>query len=447
MVVRVNILNITLDVAIVFSCPTVFTFLEISLLFSQIYFRQNQSKAIDMMIPDGSTSMYDGASELQPFKLERYFAQYEFSVKYMLSCSDPESVSMRELLSLADNESKELWDNLSLGYTESKGHPLLRKEVAKMHDGIGEDDVMIITPQEGIFLAMKSFHKYCIRNYDDPRPHVIVTFPGYQSLYENLRSLGCHVDYWKPCWTESGWIFDLEEFRSLLCPNTRIVVVNFPHNPTGFNPSNEQWQGIIRICIERKLILFSDEMYRLTNNDGSVPNPSACSLYDNAVTLFGLSKTFGLPGLRIGWLCSRNEDLMSEVAILKDYTTICSSAPSEILAIIAIRNKNYLLERTMSIIKSNLQTADEFFSRHKDIFDWRSPSAATTTFVPLTDRALSRIGTATELANIVREKGKVLIVPGCLFGYTDRYFRLGFGRKNLPQVLNVFGDVLKDIFK
>ncbi|KAK3590469.1 hypothetical protein CHS0354_000335 [Potamilus streckersoni] len=401
-----------------------------------------------MIDQDERTLMHEAASELSPFKLERYFAEYEFSVKYMLSCSDPEPVSMRELLALADDESKELWENLSLGYTESQGHPLLRKEVAKMHEGIREDNVRIITPQEGIFLAMNAFYKYCIRKYNDPRPHVIVTFPGYQSLYENLHSLGCRVDYWKSCWKESGWIFDLEDFRSLLCPNTRIVVVNFPHNPTGFNPSYAQWQEIISICMERGLILFSDEMYRLTNNDGSVPYPSACSLYDNAVTLFGLSKTFGLPGLRIGWLCTRNKALMSEVALLKDYTTMCSSAPSEILAIIAIRNMNYLLERTMSIIRSNLQTADEFFSRHKDIFHWQSPCAGTTTFVPLTDRALEKLGgNATGLANIAREKGKVLIVPACLFDYPDKYFRLGFGRKNLPKVLSLLEDVLNEIFK
>ena len=139
---------------------------------------------------------------------------------------------------------------------------------------------MILTKSTIILLYINS------SKFNDERPHVIATFPAYQSLYENLRTDGCDVSRWCPKLLDSGWCFNLEDFRSQLRSDTRILVVNFPHNPTGYIPSHETWLEIVNICKERDILLFSDEMYRLTNNDGTPPYPSACSLYDNAITLF-----------------------------------------------------------------------------------------------------------------------------------------------------------------
>ncbi len=137
--------------------------------------------------------------KIKPFKLERYFAEYEFSVKYLLSSSDCDGLKQAELLKLADTETRKLWDNLTLGYTESLGHPLLREEVAGMYQGISVNDCLIITPEEGIFIAMNA-----ILGKGD---HVICTFPGYQSLYQIAESIGCEITKWKPE-EENGWRFD-----------------------------------------------------------------------------------------------------------------------------------------------------------------------------------------------------------------------------------------------
>ena len=224
----------------------------------------------------------------------------------------------------------------------------------------------------------------------------------------------------------------------MLRPNTQIVVLNFPHNPTGFIPDAETWHTLVNICKERNVMLFSDEIYRLSNNDGSEPYPSACLLYENAVTLFGLSKSFGLPGLRIGWLCTKNKSLMREMQNFKDYTTSCSSAPSEILAVISLRNASCLVSRAMNIIKSNLACLDDFFAKYSRHFTWHRPKAGTTTLMGLNPALLEIFGgSATQFCDQVREGCGVLFVPASMYDFPDKYVRLGFGKANLKEVLGV----------
>ncbi|MGW8145029.1 MAG: aminotransferase class I/II-fold pyridoxal phosphate-dependent enzyme, partial [Anaerolineales bacterium] len=137
--------------------------------------------------------------QIPAFQLERYFAKYEFSARYLLSSSDCEPLSMRELLSLADTEMTDAWENLKLGYTESWGHPLLREEIAGIYQQVGSEEILTVVPEEGIFLIMNALL--------EPGDHVICTYPGYQSLYEIARSIGCQVSTWEPD-EEQGWYFD-----------------------------------------------------------------------------------------------------------------------------------------------------------------------------------------------------------------------------------------------
>lgn len=232
-------------------------------------------------------------------------------------------------------------------------------------------------------------------------------------------------------------MFDVEHLKSLLKPHTRLIVVNFPHNPTGFIPDNQQWMQLIELCQERDIFLFSDEMYRFTNNDGSAALESACSLYANAVSLFGMSKTYGLPGLRIGWLCTQHKELMPMMKSYKDYTTICCSAPSEILSIIALRNEERIRQQVMKIVRDNLVLLDQFFNDFDDIFTWKRPSAGTTSFVQIKGWLSDLCGhKASRLAEVLAKERGVLVLPGEMFEYDDQFIRIGFGRKNLPEVLH-----------
>lgn len=358
---------------------------------------------------------------IKPFKLERYFAKYEFSVKYLLSSSDCDGLLQSDLINLADDETRHLWDNLTLGYTESLGHPILREEISKLYKGINANDCLVIVPEEGIYIALNS-----ILHTGD---HVICTFPAYQSLYEIAEGLGCELTKWEPE-EENGWKFNPAFLERNIKPNTRLVIVNFPHNPTGYLPAKGDFQKIIDLVRSNNLYLFSDEMYRFLEYDQNDRLPSACEVYDKAISLFGMSKTFGMAGARIGWLITKDKALYAKMVTFKDYTTICSSAPSEILSIIALRNKEKIIDRHLIRIKRNLELLDSFFEEFRNIFEWIKPIAGTIGFPKLKDR----VNTLDFCQKIVKE-ANIMLLPSTVYDYDNQHFRLGFGRENMPEAL------------
>jgi aspartate/methionine/tyrosine aminotransferase len=370
---------------------------------------------------------------IQPFKLERYFAKYEFDVPYLLSSSDSEPITVPELLTFATDERRAQWENLSLGYTESKGHPDLLNGIAAMYaDNIAPENVIELVPEEGIYIAMQT-----LLSRGD---HLISTAPGYQSLYEVARSNGCEISLWMPN-AENGWHFDIDALESLITPKTRMIAVNFPHNPTGYMPTHADFERIIAIARKNDIILFSDEMYRFFEYDSANRLPAAGELYENAISLCGLSKSFGMPGARVGWLITQNAAFMAQFQQYKDYTTICSSAPSEILGIIAVEAHEQLAARNLEIVNANLAVLDDFFVRWENLLRWQRPIAGTITFAEI----LRDVDIQSIADELVTSKG-VMILPSLVYDYPGNYFRLGFGRRNLPQVLAKFEEFLGERF-
>lgn len=361
---------------------------------------------------------------MKSFALERYFAKYEFSVKYLLSSSDCDGLAVSDLLKLADPETKKMWEQLKLGYTESLGLPLLRRETANLYQNIDADNVLILAPEEGIFVAMN-----CLLNKGD---HVICTYPGYQSLYEVAQSLGCEVTKWLPD-EENDWKFDPAFLENNIKSNTKLIVVNFPHNPTGALASKEDFQQIVNIAREHNIYLFSDEMYRFLEFNSKDRLPSAVELYDKAICLFGMSKTFGMAGARIGWVVTKDKKLYQKMATFKDYTTICSSAPSEVLSLIALRAKDVIIKNHLIRINRNIILLDDFFEKYHNLFSWIRPKAGTICFPKL----LINKNSFDFCGNVIKEAG-IMVLPSTVYEYDDKHFRIGFGRENLPEVLNKF---------
>lgn len=357
---------------------------------------------------------------LPPFKLERYFAQYEFDAPFLLCSSDCESVAVEDLLALepgAESRLRKLW----LGYTESAGSPTLREDIAQIYESISSEDVIVCSgAEEGIFLWMQAALS--------PGDHVIVHTPCYQSLQALPVSLGCSVTTWQAR-EEEGWRLDLEELRRLLLPNTRAIILNTPHNPTGYLMAKADFVSLCELAQERNILLFSDEVYRESEHDPINLLPAACDLSDAAVSLGVLSKTYGLPGLRIGWIATHNRHLLKRIAEIKDYTTICNSAPSEFLGEIALRHRHQLAERNRAIITDNLTVLDDFFIRYADLFWWQMPQAGAIAFPKLLQGDI-----VVFCDQLVKEAG-VLLLPGNVYGDTANHFRIGFGRRNLPQAL------------
>jgi aspartate/methionine/tyrosine aminotransferase len=364
--------------------------------------------------------------KLEPFALERYFAKHEFAARYLLSSSDCEALSMSELLEMADADTRRLWKDLTLGYTETAGHPLLRESIAEIYKGIGADNLLVVAPEEGIFLLMHALL--------EPGDHVICTFPGYQSLYEIARAIGCDVTMWAPNEAE-GWQFDVRQLDAMIRDTTRLVVVNFPHNPTGYVPDRDDFEALVASVRQRGIYLLSDEMYRFLDIQQGATLPAGCELYEKAVSLCGLSKTFGLPGLRVGWIATCDHEIRRRMSLLRDYTTICNSAPGEILALIAVRCRGGVIARQQARILRNIAILDDFFSHYAACFTWNRPRGGSVCF----PRMRMPDDTFEFCEKLVADTG-IMLVPSRMFGFGDHHVRFGFGRENLPEVITRFAD-------
>jgi len=364
---------------------------------------------------------------LPPFKLERYFAKYEFNTQYLLCSSDAESMPIMDLLAL-EKGAAEKFQQVWLGYTESHGSPALRAEICKLYETIQPEEVLVHTgAEEAIFLFMFAAFK----EYD----HVIVHSPGYQSLAEVARAAGCDVSLW-PAREENGWALDLDELRHLMRSNTKAIIINTPHNPTGYLMPRADYEAVHKFAQEKKLLLFSDEVYRESEYDPATRLPAACDIGDHAISLGVTSKTYGLAGLRIGWIATKNKTIYEKMASLKDYTTICNSAPSEFLAEVAMRNRHRLVERNVGIIQENLKVMDDFFSRHAGLFSWVRPQAGSMAFPRLLK------GNVEEFCDRLVKKAGVLLLPGSMYDDSRNHFRLGLGRKNLPPAVKKLEEFL-----
>lgn len=366
---------------------------------------------------------------LSSFRLERYFAKHEFSAPYLLCSSDCESMKLRDLLAL-EPDATERFSSLWLGYTESLGDPGLRHAITTLYERIATDQVLV---HAGAEEAIFNFMNVAISCGD----HVIVHAPYYQSLGEVARSIGAEVSEWQGD-TAHAWELDIEDFKALLTPRTKVVVVNFPHNPTGFLPRLEFVQELSELSERHGFIIFSDEVYRGLELDPADRLPALADMNNRAVSLGVMSKTFGLAGLRIGWIATRNDRLFSELAAFKDYTTICNSAPSEFLATLALRKADVIVERNLQVIRKNLDLLDAFFGFHPDLFNWYRPKAGSVAFPTLLKGTVHKF--CTDLVN----KAGVLLLPGTLYSKGLNSFRVGFGRKNVPEALQRFEEHLRE---
>jgi aspartate/methionine/tyrosine aminotransferase len=360
------------------------------------------------------------------FALERYFARWEFAVQHVACASDVEGWSMAELLALADDETRAMWDDLRLGYTESMGHPLLRLEIAHLYDAIRADNVMVFAgAEEAIFCLMSTSL--------EAGDHVVVTWPGYQSLYEVARSVGAKVGL-HLLREEDGWSLDVDRLIRSLHDDTKMVVVNAPHQPTGMLPTEAEWRRLADECQVRGIRLVADEVYRHLEHDGAATLPAGADLDERAVSIGVMSKTFAMAGLRIGWLATRDEQVLDRAARLKDYTTICSSAPSEVLALIGLRAREAVIARSREIVASNLALLDDFFARRAEAFTWVRPRGGSTGFPRLVAGGPAGRSAEAFASHLVEASG-VLLLPSTTFGFDDTHFRIGLGRKDLPDAM------------
>jgi aspartate/methionine/tyrosine aminotransferase len=367
---------------------------------------------------------------LPDFRLETYFARWEFSARYHLTASDAQTLQMADLLAMADDDGRERWDSLTLGYTETRGLPVLREAIAATYDVARSEDILCFAgAEEAIYLAMRTLL--------EPTDHAVVLTPNYQAA-ETIPLSVCDVTG-VSLRADAGWTFDVDEVESVLRPNTRMVSVNFPNNPTGALPAPEAWKRLAQLCDERGIILFSDEVYRGLEAN---PLPQATDLSRTAISLNVMSKAYGLPGLRIGWVACRDREILDRLERAKHYTTICNSGPSEVLALIALRARDRILARNRGIVAANLPLFTDFFGHYPELFEFAAPDGGCVAY----PRYLGPDGVEAMCKELVEQAG-VLLLPASIYASeltatpTDR-FRVGLGRSGPAEALEVWADWL-----
>lgn len=367
--------------------------------------------------------------KIQPFATENYFSLYEFEAPFPLSCSDCESITISELLTLGGMSERE-FGATRLGYTQSQGSPELRAAISELYTSVTPDDIVVLTsPVEGIYLTMRTLL--------EPGDEVISLTPAYDALNNVVRHICGNVIPWEIRPTQQGWSLDFEELEALISDTTRLVIVNFPHNPTGYVPAREDFDRLLQLVDRHQVRLFCDEIYRGLDFEQTPRIASASDAYSRSLTLCGLSKTYGLPGLRMGWLVIRDHEIREELINWKHYTSICPAAPSEQLSLAALRGREEICSRNVALVTQNLEIADAFFDRWTDHFVWRRPLAGSVGLVELNLDAFGISNVHEYCHRLVQETG-VLLLPGDCLGCSKPFVRFGFGRQNFSTGLQVF---------
>ncbi|MFF7231121.1 aminotransferase class I/II-fold pyridoxal phosphate-dependent enzyme [Streptomyces sioyaensis] len=373
-------------------------------------------------------------TRLPDFRLETYFSQWEFTARHHLTASDVQTMTLGELLALADDQDRAAFENLSLGYTETYGDPALREVIAQTYERADAADVICFAgAEEALYLAMNVLL--------DAGDHAVVVTPNYQAA-ETVPLALCEVTG-VALDPDRDWALDLDRVKAAIRPHTRVVSVNFPNNPTGKVISAADFTELARLCDERGIHLFSDEVYRGLERDPARTLPQAADLSERALSLNVTSKSLGLPGLRIGWITCRDRDLLTRLERAKHYTTICNSAPGEVLARIALKARETILDRNRALIERNLPVFDAFFAEFGDLFEWQAPDGGCVAY----PRYLGQEGVEEFCTRLVAEAG-VLLLPASIYRSAltptpaDR-FRIGIGRRDPEQGLAAFAQWMR----
>jgi aspartate/methionine/tyrosine aminotransferase len=361
---------------------------------------------------------------LPDFRLETYFSRWEFAARYHLTASDAQSMRVDELLALAEPADRDAFQSLHLGYTQTYGAPALREAIAGTYD---------TRVEEGIYIAMR-----VLLGADD---HAIVVTPNYQSA-ETVPLAICKVTgiALDP---EDHWSLDIDRVAAAIRPNTRVISINFPHNPTGKILERDRFDALVALCRRHGIWLFSDEVYRPLGPPGTEHLPQATDVYERGISLGVMSKAYGLPGLRIGWIACADRALLQKMERYKHYLSICNSGPSEQLALIALKARETILERNRRIVGDNLALLDTFFAQWPEHFAWYRPDGGCVAY----PRYLG-VGSVEAFAADLVEQAGVLLLPAEHYRSelaatpTDR-FRIGFGRADCAAAVAALDGYLR----
>lgn len=374
---------------------------------------------------------------IEPFALERWMTRWETQVQFDLAESGIKPLTVDELLRLGGrDEALNAMLRISLGYSEARGTEDLRTLISSLYRDVSPDDVLITTGAiEANFLLFNVLL--------NPGDHVIVVDPAYQQLQSVPKAIGCDVSLWhlRP---ENGFHYDLGELRQLVTSRTRLIVLNTPHNPTGAVLTDAQQRDVYQMAENVGALVMGDEAYRWLTLPGRDPFAGPVrDLGARGISIGTLSKPFGLPGLRIGWIAATS-DLVQNCWSQRDYISLSPGKLNDYLATIAIRAREQIFERTRAIATRNLDVVEAWIHQREDLVSWVAPQGGLLGLLRYNIDVPSL-----ELADRLAGEASVMLAPGSAFGY-EHFLRIGIGgdveimREGLARMASVLERAYSD---
>jgi aspartate/methionine/tyrosine aminotransferase len=363
------------------------------------------------------------------FQLKGFFNQpAAATARANLSPSFAEPLGTDELLALEPGAAEQLV-RLPLGYTAAFGGLELRSAIAARYATVGPDEVVASCGGDdalpSLFMALL-----------EPGDHLIVQSPVYQPLTSIATWCGAEVTLWTAD-EAAGWAPPLDALAGLFRPTTRMIVTNFPHSPTGFMPDRAYLDRLIALAADAGVLLVGDEIYRGLPLDGQEEAPSLVDLSVRAVVLNSVSKAYGLPGLRVGWLATHDAAIRDAVRALRMHANTFIGAPNEFLATLAVRQADVILARNLTLAQRNLALLDAALVRHADRLAWVRPASGVIGF----PRWLGAETTTALSARLLHDH-RLLVAPSTYFAGGEHHLRLGFGTAGFAQGLALLEEAL-----
>jgi aspartate/methionine/tyrosine aminotransferase len=357
---------------------------------------------------------------IEPFELERWMTRWELDVDYDIAESGIVPLSFQEVLDLLPDDvaraTERYIHETPLGYSEARGSARLRSALASTYGRAQSEDILVTTGAiEANFLL---FHTLV-----SPGDHVVAVTPAYQQLNSVPRAIGADVSLWDVR-IPDGFRYDLDALESLIRPDTRLIVINSPHNPTGAMLDEGDLKRIVELSDRSGAWILSDEAYRWLEHPGGRPLPPPMhDLSDRAISVGTMSKSFGLPGLRVGWFAA-NAEIAGAAWGLRDYISLSPAKISDAVASVVIEHRDRILPRNRAIISENLAFAQTWFKDHAELASWTEPQAGLLAMM----RYSADIG-STELADRLAREARVMLAPGSSFGL-EGFLRIGIGQRS-----------------
>ena len=346
-------------------------------------------------------------------------SRWETDVEFDIAESGVYPLTTRDLINLLPEDQRQptidaLLD-LRLGYTEARGTKALRETIASVYENTTADNILVTTGAiEANYLAFNTLL--------DPGDHVIAVYPAYQQLYAVAEAIGCNVSRWE-LREENGFRYDLDELRRLLRPDTKLVIVNTPHNPTGSLLTPDELDTVYALTGEVGARLLCDEAYRWLDLPGQPKMaPPIRNKGGHGISVGTMSKPFGLPGLRIGWIAA-DEDFVRQCWSSRDYISLSPARLSDALTQLAIEHRDAIVARNHAIIAENLAAAEPWFKENADLVSWTPPRAGLLALMKYSIDMPSK-----ELSDLLAGEYSVMLAPGSAFGY-EGYLRIGIGQR------------------